>query len=248
MAGTDDTDRPAADGTTPARIEPRPATLPRLPDLVGSLLIVTYGRSGSTLLQSMLQTIPGAHVMGENFNALFPVFQSLRSVQRTKRTWGRVARADDSPWCGADRVAPGRYGRRLVDAFIGEVLNPPRDARWIGFKEIRYPNVGDDFAAYMTFLLNQMPNAYIVFNSREAGSVARSGWWTRKSAEQVASMVHEMDARFADFAAQHPDRCRHAFHERTVADPASVAEIFEMLGEPFDLEAIQARTARQLTH
>lgn len=68
---------------------PRPKVVPlrqRHPQLVGSLLIVTYGRSGSTLLQSMLQTIPGAHIAGENYNALHPIFQSVRRAQRTKRT------------------------------------------------------------------------------------------------------------------------------------------------------------------
>lgn len=219
-----------------------------LPNLVGSLLIVTYGRSGSTLLQSMLQTIPGAHIMGENYNALYPLYQSLRRVQRTRRTWGKVERAADYPWYGADHVTPVRFGRRIVDAFVDEVLSPPQDARWIGFKEIRYPNVGDEFASYMTFLLNQLPNAYLVFNSRGAEAVSRSGWWKRKPREEVVAMVQDMDAKFAAFAAAHPDRCRHAFHERTVADPASVGEIFEMLGEPFDLEAIRARVALQLTH
>ena len=46
-----------------------------------SLFVVTYGRAGSTLLQNMLNALPGVTLRGENNNLLAPLvagWQGLR--------------------------------------------------------------------------------------------------------------------------------------------------------------------------
>lgn len=53
----------------------------KFPELRGTVFIVTYGRSGSTLLQSVVQSIRGAHFTGENFLALLPLMNTVRRVQ-----------------------------------------------------------------------------------------------------------------------------------------------------------------------
>ena len=52
----------------------------KYPNLKGTLLIVTYGRSGSTILQSLAQTIPGCHTAGENYNALEGLFRASQRI------------------------------------------------------------------------------------------------------------------------------------------------------------------------
>ncbi len=51
------------------------------PEGLGYLFIVTYGRSGSTLLQGILNSIPGYLIRGENRAALFHLY-SLREHPR----------------------------------------------------------------------------------------------------------------------------------------------------------------------
>jgi hypothetical protein len=66
-----------------------PPHLNDLPNLKGSVFIVTYGRSGSTLLQSMLQTIPGIHLSGENYGALLKLREVSSCAVRMKQIWGQ---------------------------------------------------------------------------------------------------------------------------------------------------------------
>ena len=46
-----------------------------------SVLIVTYGRSGSTLLQGILNSIEGCLIRGENDNFCFALYQAHQSIK-----------------------------------------------------------------------------------------------------------------------------------------------------------------------
>ncbi|NRB35100.1 MAG: sulfotransferase [Rhodobacteraceae bacterium] len=219
-----------------------------LPNLKGSLFIITYGRSGSTLLQSLLHTIPGAHLTGENYNVLAFVFRASHRAHLTKREWGQKPKPGNHPWYGADAVMPQRFERGMINLFVRDLIQPPTNARWIGFKEIRYPAVGDDLPRFLTFLRRSFPNAHVVFNSRDPRKVAKSRWWANKPRKDVIKMVTECDARFATYAAANPDHAIHVHHENTVSDPESLRPVFEMLDEPFDLDRINEVLAQPLTH
>src|SRR3954464_1127587 len=45
-------------------------------DLPGFVFVVTYGRSGSTLVQGLLNALPGTLVRGENNFYILPLFQA----------------------------------------------------------------------------------------------------------------------------------------------------------------------------
>ena len=219
-----------------------------LPDLKGTIFIVTYGRSGSTLLQSLLQTIPGAHITGENNLALASLFEASRSIRRARRTWGQEPRPKTHPWFGVDRVRPKRFETRLVRSFVEEVLRPPREARWIGFKEIRYQTLEQDFVPFLEFCQRSFPNPVFVFNSRNGLDVSKSRWWANKPRETVLDMVATMDARFAEFAGANPACSHRVFHEQTRADLTTLRPLFDKLGEPFDLKAARKIAAKKLRH
>ena len=57
----------------------------RFPDLnavsEGFVFVVTYGRSGSTLLQNVLNTIPGYCIRGENANTLAHLAKACHAVE-----------------------------------------------------------------------------------------------------------------------------------------------------------------------
>lgn len=232
------------------RRKPRPLEngFPGCPNLKGSVFVVTYGRSGSTLLQSLLQNIPDAHFSGENFAVLERLFRAAHRAQRTRETWGRKDHPANHPWYGASRIDPVRFEKRLVDVFVEEIIQPPVNARWIGFKEIRYPELGDALPEYLDFVRRTFPNAHFVFNSRAAKKVAKSKWWANKPEAEVTELVESMDARFAAYAKAHPDHAKHVFYEDTVADPGSLAPVFDMLGETLDLDLARATLSVRLNH
>lgn len=220
----------------------------KFPHLKGTIFIVTYGRSGSTLLQSILQSIPGSHIVGENFNVLEGLFRTSQRVRKARRKWGGKEHPDNHPWYNADKIRPVSFEKSVVDIFVEDVLRPPKDVRWYGFKEIRFPALGDDFAAYLNFHKRNFPNAFFVFNSRKGEDVANSAWWKKKPRKEVLEMVHDMDKRFADFAAANPECSHHVFFENTIKDAASLQPLFDKIGEPFDLPVIQNILKRPAAH
>jgi hypothetical protein len=216
--------------------------------LKGTVLIVTYGRSGSTLLQSILNTIPEAHIRGENYNALEGVFRATQRLGKTRRKWGEKGHPRDHPWFGANTVKPRIFEQQMGQVFTDTVLNPPSDARWIGFKEIRHQNLADDFSGYLNFCTRVFPNVHFVFNSRRCEDVAKSRWWKKQDAQNVHATVRQMDERFAEYCAQNPQNCFHAQHDLTTSDPTHLEPLFQMLGEKFKPEQIATVLKRQLAH
>lgn len=47
----------------------------------GSVLIITYGRSGSTLLQGILNSIPGYLIRGENENLMAHFYNAYKIIE-----------------------------------------------------------------------------------------------------------------------------------------------------------------------
>lgn len=218
------------------------------PHLKGCIFIVTYGRSGSTLLQSILQNIPNAHIRGENYNALAHLFHASRSLQETYNLNGQTEKEPLHPWYGADQVRPSRFEKKLARAFVSEVIRPPADVRWMGFKEIRYTTMTQQLPQFVRFCRRNFPNAHIVFNSRNAHDVAKSKWWAKQPVEQVVGLVSEMDQKFVEISETNSSFTHHVSYDEVVANPLLIKPLFDKLDEPFDLEAIKAVIGRKLTH
>lgn len=218
------------------------------PNLKGTIFIVTYGRTGSTLLQNLLMTIPGCTVRGENFNMLEPLFKVVGRARQAKFTWGKNPTTPQDPWFGADLISPPALRRALVDAFVHHALCPPKEARWFGFKEIRYDAFGDQFPEVLDFIRAMFKNATIVFNTRNVADVSASAWWKDWEPKKVANLVSTMDKRFADYAAAHPDCCFQTRYEDFSVNPEALRPLFDRLGEPFDPAAVRKVLDRRLTH
>lgn len=220
----------------------------KFPELRGTVFIVTYGRSGSTLLQSVVQSIRGAHFTGENYLALLPLMNTVRRVQGARNDWGKTKLEPNRPWFGASQMKPNLYRDACIAAFVNHVLQPPQEARWIGFKEIRYSEVGNQFNDLMEFMRAGFPNARFIFNSRDAKSVSESRWWRQHSFEKVCEMIADMDQRFSAYQRAHPDIAVHLKYETYADDPMGFKPIFDLLSEPFDQEAVERILKVKLSH
>lgn len=218
------------------------------PQLKRNLFIVTYGRSGSTLLQRLIQTIPGCTLRGENFNAIEGIWQSAGRVRKTRSLWGKEKQPELSPWYGADQVRPQIYANALIDAMIAHVLRPPRDARYFGFKEIRYITLDDRFPEVLDFMRAHFKDAFFIFNSRNAEDVLKSAWWKNKNPNHIRKMVARMDARFADYRASHPDHSELLSYESFSKNPAALRPLFDKLGESFDEGQMRIILSEKLNH
>ena len=144
------------------------------------VFIVTFGRSGSTLLQGLLNAIDGYCIRGENHGALFFVHKAIAEIGHAATVW-KDTNTPAHAMYGAYLYRAEEFEKACLNAFFENVLNVPADARCCGFKEIRH-TMGEmsdeEFHAYMDFLERSFPGAAFIFNVRSIENTARSSWWS----------------------------------------------------------------------
>ncbi len=215
------------------------------------VFIVTYARSGSTLLQSLLNSCKGVQVRGENNNTLLHLHRAITSVEGTRKV-GRhpQTKAPDEPWFGASEVKPVAFETALLARFVRNVLAPDQDTVVTGFKEIRYNRSfisKAQFAPYMDFLLAKFPHAKLVFNSRRAEDVAKSAFLAEQNRNDTLSWVAEADANFAAYD-KGSDKTIHMQYEDYVADHRLIHQMLDFLNLDWTAETVEQVFAKPLTH
>ncbi|GAA6165447.1 hypothetical protein NBRC116590_31510 [Pelagimonas sp. KU-00592-HH] len=223
-----------------------------LNDLEGYVFIVTYGRSGSTLLQNMLNAIPGYQIRGENNDALFHLVKSWASIVDSEPLRGlRNAGKETNqthPWFGGENIFPDVYGASLADTFVKTVLQPDEGVRVSGFKEIRFHLHPAFFPRYLNFMHAYFPNARFVINTRDHKAVAKSGWWASRSFENVDKILNLAETTFEKYREANPDRCIHLHYDDYVKDVQAFRPLFEFLGETFDEKVALEVMGQRLEH
>lgn len=235
--------------------EPDLENAPPLPPPVrvdGYVFVVTYGRSGSTLIQSLLNTCPGYCIRGENADALGPIAKSWAHV-KDNANLANLARnqtvtAPDHPWFGGQSISPRRFGHALARAFVREVLRPPPGTRVLGFKEIRWGAQPGSVATSLRFLRTFFRNPKFIFNTRDHDQVARSAWWAAEPEDEVRARLVAWEEDYAAFLAAHPDLGLRVHYNDYVADHDALRPMFDFLGEGFDADTVARVMARPLTH
>ncbi len=206
------------------------------------LFVITYGRSGSTLLGGILNLVPGALIRGENHGSLNHLYRAVRAVERTLAQPRTID--DDKPieaWFGASNVKPRAFREGVVQAFVDNVLVPRPGVSMIGFKEISYrlrDFSEEEFSDFLLFLREAFERPCFVFNVRRHEAVARSAWWAGEP--NARRELAELDRRYRLAAGQHPDISAWVDYDRIVDDPASLRSLFDFLGAPFDEAAVRA--------
>lgn len=217
------------------------------------LAVVTYGRTGSTVVQAALNALPGVRVRGENYAALRGLRQYVQSVAETASR--HHAGRPDHPWFGSARLDPGHVLvdlRRHVTDFL---LRPAADTTVVGFKEIRYEPGHfvdyDDMLDYLIFLDKLLPGIGYLMNVRDPAMAARSGWWPDRP-----DAVDSLSTARAWLADAVVDLNRHFGQERAVlvayedwtGDPQVLVDAFTAMGLPRDDAAVQEVVATRLDH
>lgn len=223
--------------------KPRRAARPAL-----YLFVIAYGRSGSTLLQSILASIPGCHMTGENADVLGGLFSTWRSAVEAKQEQGCVPRtATGDPWRGAHLIQPDRYNQRLASVFLEEIIRPPPNARFVGFKEIRYFEYEDRLPQYLDYIRETFKPCILIFNRRCAAEVAKSGWWVNEI-DDVSERVQRFDRTAEEYASAHEDVSILVDYTRWRSDPTLLTPLFDRLGAKFQLPQIEKILAKRLEH
>jgi hypothetical protein len=218
----------------------------------GYVFIVTYGRSGSTLLQNLLNSLDGYCIRGENNHTLFHLSQAFAAVEGAESMKGMRMKGRPSepshPWYGAERVDPDRYGRALADAFVAEVLRLEPGTRVGGFKEIRYHTQKQAFAQQLNFIHRVFPKAKFIFNTRDHAAVAKSGWWANQDPEHVAKVLTGAETLYDDYLSVHRERGIRVHYDDYANDPEAFRPLFDFLDEPWDGDLVARVMEKRLEH
>jgi hypothetical protein len=206
------------------------------------VFVVTYGRSGSTLLMGLLNSIPGYLVRGENWDALHHLFAFHRTLAEGSRKWDPARlRRPTHPFFGASDFPEQRSIARTRDLVVDTVLRPEADTRVTGFKEIRWYR--DDVEEYVAWLREVFPGARFVVNTRDHDEVRRSGWWAKHP--ENAESLPRVEARILALADALGDAAYRVHYNDYVADPSVLRGLYDWLGEPFDEAAVREVLARR---
>jgi hypothetical protein len=202
------------------------------------LFIVTYGRSGSTLLQGVLNSIPGYLIRGENDGSIYHLHQfHAACVQRRRRLRRRFELPLDTtnPHFGLDEFPTQASIRILRRLITRTVLRPENDTRVAGFKEIRWYQ--DDLPEYVDFLRTVFPDARFLVNTRDHAAVLKSGWWPDKPQD---GRLERMESAILDLARSLGDAAYRVHFDDYTADPTILRGLFDWLGEEFDESRVRA--------
>lgn len=198
--------------------------------------IVTYGRSGSTLLQGILNAIPGACIRGENNNAFHSLYLFYCHLQATKKHG--MAKEETDPWYGGPFIQLESTLKRLRALAIKDIFVVPQETEMCGFKEIRYSDAEvPNLEGYLNFLSRLFPNLKFIINLRSNTEVAKSGWW-QKQADSL-EIIARIERRFLDYSEKYSERCIIVRYEEYTSNVEALRPMFEFLDRPFDLNAIE---------
>ena len=209
----------------------------------GILFLVTYGRSGSTLLQGILNSIPGYLIRGENRWAPYHLYQfhQVCSAARDAQYSRGHRLGPDHPWFRMDDFpleAALSYQRTLV---LETLLRPRRTTRVAGFKEIMwasgdYETFVDE--GYIDYLIALFPDARFLINTRDLDATLRSGWWPNRP--DGRAQLTRADRQGRDLAARLGERAFHIHYDDYVGDVEALRALFDWLGEDFHPESLDA--------
>jgi hypothetical protein len=204
-----------------------------------SVYVVTYGRSGSTLITGYLSRLPGFNLRGEN--DLFPYYAYMteKHIATTRRRPFKKSNNQSHPWYGQKLLNAKRFNADFKNIFLNQLYPNMFIPKTIGFKEIRYHRLvkGADFALMLDWLRGLRAPGAIVFMFRDLDSVMTSGWWAQYSGDEAARVrrkLEKFEVQCREYAEANPDNSIIVTYERFTTDENMPREICDLLGVKFD--------------
>ncbi len=192
------------------------------------VFVVTYGRSGSTLTQGLLNTLPRTLVRGENNFYVLPLFraQALARAFRRKHLKHNPA-SSSSAFYGLNEVKPRDFvlsARQLMTRHMLGSVNP-RSVDVLGFKEVLWHRIGpNETERFFAFLDQVFPGAKYVLNRRDHAQVAESGFWRAHDRDAVMSAIARVE-KIQDYLRRtRPDRVFDTRYELVTSDDPAVVD------------------------
>lgn len=202
---------------------------------LGYLFVVTYGRSGSTLLQGILSATSGVVMRGENGGLLLDLYRAHTTATGHRDRLRRSSPLPPQhPWWGIDGYRDEAAYRGFRTLLLDTVLRPGPDTRIVGFKEIDWvrEDMPGALPGVLRFTRQVFPGARFVLNTRNLADVARSKWWAGRP--NALERLGQLQDQLVEALSPYGDDVYRVHYDDYVADPSRLAGLFEWVGVDVD--------------
>lgn len=200
------------------------------------VVVVTYGRTGSTLLQGVLMTDPHVIIRGEQGGTIAYLMRWYTELcghqDRLRRDRRETSRR--YPFYGIGAFSRDVARQRLRRLLLDTLLRPGHATRVVGFKEIGWP---EELAECLDFLRAVLPGVRFVVNTRNLDDVVQSGFWRHQP--DAAARVQALHERIMS-ATVGRDDVYFVSYDEWVSDPDRLRGLFKWLGLRFDRDRVDA--------
>ena len=196
------------------------------------VLICATGRSGSTSLQRIINTIPNSNICGENYgavNSLLDFYIKLHASSRHQipghykpASYEEIISKNVKPsWYNSYQMP--EMEQKLKDLIVAMFKKDSNTNLW-GFKEIRYDNKKVNLLKYFKQLF---PQTKLIIQIRENITAQSQSDWYKKDKNSVLNL-YKMNQELYDFYCQNKDWCYFTTFEQ-MFDVNNIKKIFEFI-------------------
>ena len=192
------------------------------------VFVVTYGRSGSTLIQGLLNSLPRTLVRGENnfyVLHLFRAWADLRSFRQLHLKHN--PKAVRSAFYGLHEIRPASLVAATRSLLTSHMLGSvrPRQVDVLGFKEVLWHRIEEqEVPDFFDFLERVFPHSLYVLNERSHEQVVGSGFWQGQERGEVLEAIERVEEMQDFLRRTRPDRTLDLRYELVTSDDAATSE------------------------
>jgi hypothetical protein len=204
------------------------------------VMLCCQGRSGSTLLLRLLNTIDGYKLEGETAGAIVELLRFYNRMRQAEKRWKSSVGHEhfEVAWKNQfdiEKILNGVY------AMFYELFGDS-DSRVVGFKEIRFAGMDCsyiEFAYILDSFKELFPNLKIVFLTRNMDELINSAWWQedKKRSQAILRMKENYFKQYYQRKTKGNELWKYfvTYYDLCNKTPALIG-LFDFLGEEFSEE------------
>jgi hypothetical protein len=196
------------------------------------VLICATGRSGSTTIQRIINSVPNSNICGENFGAVNSLLEFYKRIKTTTFDFvpGHLRPASYEDIISKD-VKPSWYNSynfqqtvSMIKILIASLFKNKEATNMWGFKEIRYDN-GD--IKYLKEFKELFPQTKVIIQVRGNIAAQSQSSWLKKDKNAI-QYLNALNNEFYNFYNQNKEWCYFTTFEK-MFDMENVKKIFEFI-------------------
>ena len=196
------------------------------------VLICATGRSGSTTMQRIINSVPNSNICGENFGAINSLLEFYKRIKTTTFDYvpGHLRPASYEDIISKD-VKPSWYNSynfqqtvRMIKMLIASLFKNKEATNIWGFKEIRYDN-GD--IKYLKEFKELFPQTKVIIQVRGNIAAQSQSSWLKKDKNAI-QYLNALNNQFYNFYNHNKEWCYFTTFEK-MFDMENIKKIFEFI-------------------